>query len=125
VQCPRPPERLDPRPLGGTTRGSAIVSFADKISAANRERKWALFMAQVSPTPEMLVLDVGFSDKEYFPVDNYIEKHYPYPERLSALGVDTPNEFKGRYPSVAAISYSGRAFPSPTSSSRCAGPMRF
>lgn len=92
------------------TRGTT-VSLARRISAWNRERKWALFMAQVSPTPQMLLLDVGFSDKEYSPTDNYIEKHYPYPERLTALGVDAPQEFERRYPRVTAVTYEGTRFP--------------
>lgn len=87
------------------------MSLAYRISAWNRERKWELFLAQVSPTPAMTVLDVGFSDEEYSPTDNYIEKHYPYPQRLTALGTDTPQQFKRRYPHVAALKYDGSRFP--------------
>ncbi len=87
------------------------MSIAGRISATNRGRKWALFITQVSPTPQMLVLDAGFSDTEHLPTDNYIEKHYPYPECLTALGIDTPNEFNRRYPQVTAVSYSGSRFP--------------
>jgi SAM-dependent methyltransferase len=68
-------------------------------------------MVQISPTPETLVLDVGFCDRERSPTENFIEKHYPYPERLTALGIDTPHEFKERYPKVTAISYDGTRFP--------------
>jgi len=87
------------------------VSLADRISKWNRERKWALFLGQVAPTAEMFVLDVGFSDKEYSSVDNFIEKHYPFPEHLTALGIDAPQEFGQRYPKVTAISYDGARFP--------------
>ncbi len=59
----------------------------------------------------MLVLDVGFSDREYSGNDNYIEKHYSYPEKLTALGIDEPSEFLSRYPLVRAVRYDGRRFP--------------
>ena len=87
------------------------MSLTEKISRANRDRKWAFFMAQVAPTPEMLVLDVGFSDIEYSSVDNYIEKHYPYPERLTALGIDSSKNFQRLYPNVKVITYDGTRFP--------------
>jgi len=87
------------------------MSFAHAISAYNRKRKWNIFLAHHEPTPETRVLDVGFSDKEYSPIDNYIEKHYPYPDMLTALGIDEPVEFTARYPAVTARCYDGGRFP--------------
>ena len=77
----------------------------------NRERKWRLFLATQQPTPETLVLDVGFSNREYSSVDNYIEKRYPHPERLTALGIEEPDEFALRYPDVETVRYDGLRFP--------------
>ena len=87
------------------------MSFAHKVSGFNRRRKWNLFLQEITPLPHMRVLDVGFSDREYSPNDNFIEKHYPYPEKLTALGVDEPNNLLKRYPKVKAIQYSGVTFP--------------
>lgn len=87
------------------------MSFAHRISAYNRKRKWDFFLSEYAPTPEMRILDVGFSDREYSPVDNYIEKHYPYPEMLTALGIDQPVEFTVRYPAVTVVCYDGDRFP--------------
>jgi len=87
------------------------MPIANKISAYNRQRKWNIFLQEIVPTSAMRVLDVGFSDNEYSPVDNFIEKYYPYPEMLTALGVDVPNEFTKRYPRVKAIQYAGVIFP--------------
>jgi hypothetical protein len=77
----------------------------------NRGRKWDRFMALCRPSEETLVLDVGYSASEYSPYDNYIEKRYPYPERLTALGIDDPSEFRRQYPSVTAVQYDGGQFP--------------
>lgn len=87
------------------------MSLAYKISAYNRRRKWMLFLQTIAPTPEMRVLDIGFSENECSSTDNFIEKHYPYPERLTALGIEIPVTFKTRYPKVTAIHYNGGIFP--------------
>jgi SAM-dependent methyltransferase len=87
------------------------MSIAHKVSAWNRERKWKLFLEQMQPTPQMRVLEVGFTDREYTPTDNFIEKNYPYPEMLTALGVEEPVEFPLRYPKVKVVRYNGGEFP--------------
>lgn len=57
------------------------------------------------------MLDVGFSDREYSQADNYSEKNYPWPENLTAVGLDPPAEFSVRYPTVAAVQYDGATLP--------------
>ena len=69
------------------------------------------FINKVCPDKDMRILDVGFSDNEYSPTDNFIEKHYPYPQNLTALGIDTPQYFKKRYPKVNVVQYDGTFFP--------------
>lgn len=85
--------------------------LADRISSYNRKRKWDLFLHEISPTSTTRVLDIGFSDKEYSPFDNYIEKHYPYPGMLTALGIDEPINFRKQYPKVNVKKYDGNLFP--------------
>lgn len=87
------------------------VSIADKISEYNRKRKWRIFLQVIKPTAQMRVLDVGYSNHELAETDNFIEKHYPYPDMLTALGVETPVDFKRRYPAITCVQYNGGAFP--------------
>jgi SAM-dependent methyltransferase len=87
------------------------MSLAYRVSAYNRNRKWKLFCRHFPPEPENSILDVGFSDQEYSSTDNYLEKHYPYPGQITALGIDEPREFGGRYPQVRAVHYDGSDFP--------------
>jgi len=87
------------------------MSLAHRISRYNRRRKWDLFLQEFELFPSTRVLDIGFSEKEYSDADNFIEKHYPYPDKLIALGVDVPGEFKRRYPEVTAVHYDGGTFP--------------
>ncbi|MBN1523371.1 MAG: methyltransferase domain-containing protein [Spirochaetales bacterium] len=82
-----------------------------EISGFNRRRKWKLFHKLFDPDKETTVLDVGFSEDEYTKTDNFIEKYFPFPENLTALGVDIPNAFKKRYPQVKAVHYDGTVFP--------------
>jgi SAM-dependent methyltransferase len=88
-----------------------MPSFAYRVSGYNRKRKWALFERLVRPSPELTVLDVGFNDIEHSATDNYIEKHYPWRDRITALGIDTPVQFPERYPEVKAVQYDGTTFP--------------
>ena len=73
-------------------------------------------MDRINPKPEQKILDVGFTDHEYSPVDNYLEKHYLYPENITALGIEKPTEFSKRYPTVNAVQYDGNKFPFPDKS---------
>lgn len=86
-------------------------SFAYQISAFNRQRKWKLFIDTFNPKSNLRILNVGFSEKEYSNTDNFIEKHYRYPEMITSLGIDMPCQYRSRYPSVQAVHYSGGAFP--------------
>jgi SAM-dependent methyltransferase len=85
--------------------------LAATVSRANRERKWRIFLDEYAPTAMHRVLDVGFSEKEYSPVDNFVEKHYPHPEQLTALGVDDTVDFIRRYSKVKVVRYEGGRFP--------------
>lgn len=86
-------------------------SLAHRVSAWNRERKWSLFIDRCRPTTDDRVLDVGYSANECSPVDNYIEKAFPWPENLTAVGIDEPEAFKSRYPRVAVRQYDGAKMP--------------
>jgi SAM-dependent methyltransferase len=85
--------------------------FTHRLSAYNRNRKWITFQKVIKPSPSNTILDVGFSDREYSPVDNYLEKHYPHLDKITALGIDEPKEFLIRYPKVKVIQYAGSEFP--------------
>jgi SAM-dependent methyltransferase len=87
------------------------MSLAYKISDYNRRKKWAIFLKEIAPSQGMRVLDVGFTEEEYSSTDNFIEKHYPYPEMLTALGIDIPIKFKTRYQMVTVVHYAGGLFP--------------
>lgn len=85
--------------------------LANLISKNNRTSKYKLFLDVIQPLESDKILDVGVNNLEYSPVDNYLEKHYPYSENITALSVDSNEEFMKRYPAVNSIVYDGYYFP--------------
>lgn len=73
----------------------------------SRERKYREFISLFEPSHDSTILDVGVADKEYSPFDNYLEKKYPYPDRITALSIYPLTEFKKRYSRVNAVTYEG------------------
>lgn len=70
-----------------------------------------IFLDELKPTSNTKILDVGYNDIEYSNSDNYIEKHYQYPENITALGINEPVNFSKRYPTINAIKYDGIHMP--------------
>lgn len=87
------------------------MSFAYRVSGYNRARKWQLFLREFPPAPQTRILDVGYNETEYSATDNYLEKHYPYPHGITALGMEQPVQFSQRYPEIRALAYDGATFP--------------
>ena len=68
------------------------MRLADSISLRSRQRKLRLLLDELRPTPETSVLDVGADELGFGEVDgcgtmNFFEEHYPWPERITALGL--------------------------------------
>lgn len=92
------------------------MSIATRISELNRKRKWNLFLDRVKPGPATTILDVGYAEREYSPVDNFLEKNYPQPQNITALGISKGDAFAARYPAVKTVTYDGKHFPFPDKS---------
>ncbi|MFA5155224.1 MAG: methyltransferase domain-containing protein [Patescibacteria group bacterium] len=89
------------------------MSLAYNISAFNRRRKYRKFLDLLRPQARTTILDVGFTEIEYSASDNFLEKNYPWPDKITALGLNEAKEFSKRYPQVKAVAYDGRRFPFP------------
>lgn len=61
--------------------------------------------------PEDKILDVGIAYSEYSPFDNFLEKKYPFPEKITALAIGHTETFRKNYPKTNITEYAGGVFP--------------
>ncbi len=87
------------------------MRLADAISLRSRRRKLALFLELMRPDAETTVLDVGVDEVSHgeaggetgCTTHNFLEEHYPWPERITALGLHDGARFRARYPSIRYV----------------------
>jgi SAM-dependent methyltransferase len=97
------------------------VRLADAISLRSRARKLELFLAEMRPTAETTVLDVGVDEvsvgvaggQRGCSTHNLLEERYPWPERLTALGLHDGARFSERYPRIRYVQGDACALPFP------------
>lgn len=77
----------------------------------SRTEKLDLFLNCVCNSKQNTILDVGAADIEYSPFDNFLEKHYPHPEKITALSIYPLTHFSQRYPDVSTVVFQGGKFP--------------
>jgi SAM-dependent methyltransferase len=92
------------------------VRLADAVSLRSRKRKLRLFLDELQPTPETTVLDVGadelgFGEGGGCRTLNFFEELYPWPERITALGLQDGSAFRARYPDVRYVQGDALALP--------------
>jgi SAM-dependent methyltransferase len=92
------------------------VRLTDRISLRSRKRKLQLFLDELQPTAETTVLDVGADELAFGEGDgcgtlNFFEELYPWPERITALGVQDGTGFRRRYPQIRYVQGDACALP--------------
>ena len=80
-------------------------SLGERLTAAARNRILADFHRLCRPNAETTILaatksDIGVSDVVN-DVANVLERHYPHPDRITAVGLGTAEAFRAAYPAVA------------------------
>jgi SAM-dependent methyltransferase len=92
------------------------VGVADVVSLRSRKRKLRLFLDELQPTADTTVLDVGadelaFGEGVGCGTLNFFEELYPWPERITALGLQDGAAFAARYPQVRYVQGDACALP--------------
>jgi SAM-dependent methyltransferase len=92
------------------------VRLADAVSLRSRKRKLELFLDELQPTAVTSVLDVGADELGFGECDgcgtlNFFEEMYPWPERITALGLQDGAGFRARYPHIRYAQGDGCALP--------------
>jgi SAM-dependent methyltransferase len=94
------------------------VRLVDAISLRSRRRKLQLFLDELRPTAETSVLDVGadelgFGEGGGCGTLNFFEELYPWPDRITALGLHEGEGFRVRYPGIRYVQGDACALPFP------------
>ena len=100
------------------------MRLTDAISIRSRRRKLALFLDEMRPAEATTVLDVGVDEvslgegggQSDCTTHNFLEERYPWPERLTALGLHDGARFRMRYPRIAYVQGDACALPFPDAS---------
>jgi hypothetical protein len=79
----------------------------------SRRRKLTQLLEEFRPGPRTRLLEVGVANTEPLSSTNYLIKHYPYREGLTALGLGDMSGFAALYPHIPVYSYDGKHFPFP------------
>ena len=87
------------------------MRLADAISLRSRRRKLALFLELMDASPETSVLDVGVDEVSHgepggesgCTTHNFLEEHYPWPARITAVGLHDGTRFRARYPAIRYV----------------------
>lgn len=90
---------------------SLVEKIAYFVSNRNRKKKFRLFLDLLSPRENETILDVGVNNEEYSESDNYLEKEYPFPNRITVVSKEGLDRFKKQYPRIRAIQADGRTLP--------------
>jgi hypothetical protein len=86
---------------------------ASRVSMRSRRRKLDLLLESLQPGPETTVVDVGVTDAPFGggSTDNFFEAHYPWPDRITAVGHTELDRFAAAFPRVRVVRADGRALP--------------
>ena len=88
------------------------MRLVDAVSLRSRRRKLALFTETMRPTADTSVVDVGVDDSGFGEHGgahghcgtlNFFEELYPWPERITAVGIHEGRRFVERYPAARYV----------------------
>jgi SAM-dependent methyltransferase len=92
------------------------MRLVDAVSLRSRRKKLRLLLEELRPSAETTVLDVGADELGFGEGDgcgtlNFLEEMYPWPERITALGLHEGTGFRARYPAIRYVQGDACALP--------------
>jgi hypothetical protein len=90
--------------------GPKLGGFATKLSWYARQKMFDLLMALANPSGETTVLDVGVTSDRREDC-NFFEKLYPYPQKITAVGMEDAAFLEEEYPGLKYVRCDGLTFP--------------
>jgi SAM-dependent methyltransferase len=92
------------------------MRLVDAVSLRSRRKKLRLLLEELRPSAETTVLDVGADELGFGEGDgcgtlNFLEEMYPWPDRITALGLHEGTGFRARYPAIRYVQGDACALP--------------
>jgi hypothetical protein len=81
------------------------------VSLRARGSIYRLFLRVCQPLATSRILDVGATADDSRPESNFLERWYPHPERITALGDEELGTTPSRFPGVSAVQGHGQRLP--------------
>ena len=94
-----------------------VAELARGISLRSRRRKFRLFMDAFAPDADTTIVDVGVVDSGFgegggaAATHNFLEALYPWPGRITAVGLGELPHFQQAFPEVTCVRADGRDLP--------------
>jgi SAM-dependent methyltransferase len=95
--------------------GPKLGGFATKLSWYARQKMFDLLMALANPSGDTTVLDVGVTSDRREDC-NFFEKLYPYPHKITAVGMEDAAFLEEEYPGLKYVRSDGSSLPFPDKS---------
>lgn len=80
------------------------------LTERSRRRRYDLFHDLLRPSPDDTLLDVGVTDSPWRS-GNFLEAHYPWPGRITAVALEDMPTFRRHHPEVTFVRADGRQLP--------------
>jgi hypothetical protein len=87
-----------------------LSSYIDRLLVRIREEVFQIFVTDLQPQPDDIILDIGVSAEDHAS-SNHLEKRYPYPDKLYALGYDHLPELMQQFPGITVVRGDARKLP--------------
>jgi hypothetical protein len=84
--------------------------LTSRFTARSRGQRFERFMELMAPSATDLVLDVGVTDTAWRS-SNPLEAAYPWPDRITAVGLEEMPTFRRLFPAVRFVAADGRSLP--------------
>jgi hypothetical protein len=84
--------------------------YIDSLLLRIRKDVYDIFIREFNPTSEDTILDVGASRDDHIS-SNYLEKHYPYTDKITALSNIDASELERLHPGLRFVQGDGRKLP--------------
>jgi hypothetical protein len=94
-----------------------LTRLAGRISLRSRRSKFRIFMDTFRPDESTRIVDVGVADSGFgvgggaASTYNFLEAMYPWPGRITAVGLGEGPNFQRAFPDVAWVRADGRDLP--------------